>query len=90
MCLSFLDIVVLTLELGQKKSPIRVGSVLYNIAVALLCVEVAGWGGELGVMDKVVGLWVKRETHVHICIPGRGQCAHRVAAGQGVKIPPPN
>lgn len=42
-----------------------------------------------GVMDKVVCLWVKRETHVHISIPGRGQCAHGVAADLGVKIPPP-
>lgn len=42
-----------------------------------------------GVMDNVVCLWVKRETHVHISIPGRGQCAHGVAADLGVKIPPP-
>lgn len=42
-------------------------------------------------MDKVIGLWVKRETHVHISIPGRGQCAHGVAAAdQRVKIPPHN
>lgn len=66
---SFLDVVVLTLEVGQKCS--WFGSVLYNIAVALLCVEVSGLvgGGQ--------GAWLVGEE--------RDTCSHQYSRAWPVR-----